>query len=94
LVKGVQSWGNTTYFEVVNNPGLLQESSSNDREGNAFNWLRIRVISYARKKWVIDPPLEKVKEHWKLWAYEKRPLIRLQWDLGSMYGKIIVGSYK
>jgi hypothetical protein len=83
LVKGIQSSGSTTYFEVVNNAGLLQESSSNDREGNDFNWLRIRVISHAGQKWLIDPPLEKVKAHWKLWAYEKRPLIRLQWDPGE-----------
>jgi hypothetical protein len=83
LVKGIQSSGTTTYFEVVNKSSLLWESSPHDRERNYFNWLRVRVISYAEKKWLIDPLLDKVKAHWKLWAYETRPLIRLQWDPGE-----------
>ena len=32
---------------------------------------KIRVIGYADRKWYIDPMIEEIREHWKLWVLAK-----------------------
>ena len=41
---------------------------------------KIRVIGYADRKWYIDPMIEEIKTHWKLWVLAKKPVFRLEWD--------------
>ena len=48
---------------------------------------KIRVFAYDGAKWIIDPRVDGVKEHWKLRVFEKKPLIRLQWDPGEFWWK-------
>ena len=41
---------------------------------------KIRVIGYDDCKWYIDPPIEDIRSHWKLWVLAKQLLFRLDWD--------------
>ena len=41
---------------------------------------KIRIIGYADRKWYIDPMIEEIRTHWKLWVLAKRPVFRLDWD--------------
>ena len=46
---------------------------------------RIRVVGACGKTWHIDPDPDTitVDSEWRLWAWESRPLARLQWDPGE-----------
>ena len=46
---------------------------------------RIRVIGCRDRAWHIDPDPEEIvgDPSWRLWAWERRPLERLQWDPGE-----------
>ena len=48
---------------------------------------KIRVLAYDEANWIIDPQVDAIKEHWKLRVFEKKPLIRLQWDPGEFWWK-------
>ena len=50
--------------------------------------LRVRILAYDGSKWYVDPLLDVVKAHWELWMIEKWRLVRLQWNSGSILGKI------
>ena len=41
---------------------------------------KIRVIGYADRKWYIDPMIEEIRPHWKLWVLAKKPIFKLDWD--------------
>ena len=41
---------------------------------------KIRIIGYTDCKWYIDPMIEEIRTHWKLWVLAKRPLFILDWD--------------
>ena len=46
---------------------------------------RVRVIGHLDRQWHVDPDPDDVQSDpsWRLWAWEQRPLARLQWDPGE-----------
>ena len=41
---------------------------------------KIRVIEYVDSKWYIDPIIEGIRAHWKLWVLAKKSVFILVWD--------------
>ena len=41
---------------------------------------KIRVIRYVDRKWYIDPPIEDIMTHWKLWVLAKNLVFILDQD--------------
>ena len=46
---------------------------------------RVRVVEHLDRQWHVDPDPDDVQSdpNWRLWAWEQRPLARLQWDPGE-----------
>ena len=76
----VKGYYKTFCFIYVDNTSQLSQSL-----GAVINYPyimehKIRVISYVDHKWYIDPPIEDIRSHWKLWVLAKQPLVKLDWD--------------
>ena len=47
-----------------------------------LSWQCIRVIGLRGKEWYIDPLMEQAQE-WRLWIWERRTLVEVDWDPGE-----------
>ena len=71
----------------VEEDGVICRSMTDPKILQYATFSKIRVLAYDGSKWIIDPQVDAVKEHWKLRVFEKKPLIRLQWDPGEFWWK-------
>ena len=74
---------NTFLSYDVDDDGRLRRVSNDSPVLALATPLKVRIISYDNSVWQIDPPPDAVRQHWSLWAFEKKPLQRLQWDPGG-----------
>ena len=46
---------------------------------------RIRIVGACGRTWHVDPDSDSISDdlEWRLWAWESRPLARVQWDPGE-----------
>ena len=73
---------------------LYVDQRYNHRSCIYATFSKIRVLAYDGSKWIIDPQVNEIKEHWKLRVFEKKALIMLQWDLRDFGGKIHLTVWK
>ena len=85
-VRGHLSCGRCQDYEVEED-GSISSATIQTEILQYATFSKIRVLAYDGSKWLIDPQVEAVKEHWKLRVFEKKPLIRLQWDPGEFWWK-------
>ena len=71
----------------VEEDGIICRSTTQPEILEYATFSKIRVLAYDGFKWIIDPQVDAVKEYWKLRVFEKKPLIRLQWDPGEFWWK-------
>ena len=44
------------------------------------NLQQVRIVAHYGDKWHVNPPLKDVETSWKIWAYGRKHLARLQGD--------------
>ena len=76
----------TVFFEI----GIAGQLLRVDRESELLRlctFQRVRVLGQRSRRWVVDPSPHLVagQPGWRLWAWDSRPLARLQWDPGEWH---------
>lgn len=71
-------------FDVVGD-GRLQTVGVEAHIVTRCYFQRVRIIEALCKQWFVDPDLATITDEqgWRLLVWERRPLSRLQWDLGE-----------
>ena len=89
VMVGVRGYFANGSFQdyVLDEDGVISRSLIQSEVLQYATFSKIRVLAYDGAKWIIDPQLEAIKEHWKLRIFEKKPLTRLQWDPGEFWWK-------
>ena len=72
----------TTLFFEVGDRGRLHRVNAEAMLVTECVFQRVRVVGVRDRSWHIDPDPDSitVASEWRLWAWESRPLARLQWD--------------
>ena len=75
----------TVLFFEVGDRGRLYRVSSEATVVAECVFQRIRIVGMCDRTWHVDPDPDSITEdpEWRLWAWESRPLARLQWDPGE-----------
>ena len=79
-VKGYLQDGSCITYDV-DEKGRLVSNFQQPILNSRLNCYVIRVVAWDGKFWHVDPNLEDVRPHW---AFEGKPLWRLQWDPGGL----------
>ena len=77
----------TTLFFGAGPGGQLQRVQSEAGLVSYCIFQRVRILGAHGRVWHVDPNPDVVASspEWRLWAWESRPLARLQWDPGEWH---------
>lgn len=75
----------TTLFFEVGESGRLHRVPTEAAVVADCVFQRIRIVGACGRTWHIDPDPDAITDlvEWRLWAWESRPLARIQWDPGE-----------
>ena len=87
-VRACSASGRCLFYEVQDT-GCLHQVETEAPEVADCVFQRIRVLGISGRSFVIDPGLEVLESGiWRLWAWECRPLARVQWDPGEWFWRV------